>query len=190
MERNHIHFAIGEPGENGVISGMSSNAELYIYLDLSAALEAGFEFYESLNKVILCPGNNEGFLPSRFFQKVIDAQTRHELTNFHKEDFNRADFSLTNINAFEQIIHPTSHKNYSAIRRRGLHRTKGVYVNFVTKEPDTEFQVLIYVNVNKCVQDNLRFFQFVPEEILCLDHVGLGLFDKVIDVKSGAALPF
>jgi 2'-phosphotransferase len=39
MSRNHIHFAAGEPGTLGTISGMRKNAEIYIYIDLPTALK-------------------------------------------------------------------------------------------------------------------------------------------------------
>ena len=39
MNRNHIHFASGLLGENGVISGMRSSCEICIYIDLEKALK-------------------------------------------------------------------------------------------------------------------------------------------------------
>ncbi|VEL16698.1 unnamed protein product [Protopolystoma xenopodis] len=38
MGRTHIHFAPGEVGEEGVISGMRGSAEIIIYIDLKKAL--------------------------------------------------------------------------------------------------------------------------------------------------------
>lgn len=38
MNRMHIHFAPGLPGEGGVVSGMRSSCQIYIYVDLSKAL--------------------------------------------------------------------------------------------------------------------------------------------------------
>ena len=70
MKRNHIHFAKGLPGDSGVISGMRQNAQVRIYIDVAEAMKAGFEFYESTNGVILCPGDENGTLPSKFFKKV------------------------------------------------------------------------------------------------------------------------
>lgn len=31
----------------------------------------GFKFYRSSNNVILCPGNEQGFLPPKYFEKVV-----------------------------------------------------------------------------------------------------------------------
>ena len=70
MKRNHIHFAKGLPGDSGVISGMQQNAKVRIYIDVIEAMKEGFEFYESSNGVILCPGDINGTLPSKFFKKV------------------------------------------------------------------------------------------------------------------------
>ncbi|KAG7167212.1 tRNA 2'-phosphotransferase 1-like [Homarus americanus] len=38
MNRTHIHFTPGAPGESGVISGMRSSCEILIYVDLAKAL--------------------------------------------------------------------------------------------------------------------------------------------------------
>jgi 2'-phosphotransferase len=70
--RNHIHFAPGEPGTEGVISGMRSSVEIYIYINLKLALEDGLKFYRSANNVILTPGNEVGLLEPKYFSKVKD----------------------------------------------------------------------------------------------------------------------
>ena len=31
----------------------------------------GFKFYRSSNNVILCPGNEQGFLPPEYFERVV-----------------------------------------------------------------------------------------------------------------------
>lgn len=38
MNRLHIHFSPGEPGDSQVISGMHSSCQLYIYIDAERAL--------------------------------------------------------------------------------------------------------------------------------------------------------
>ena len=38
MNRTHIHFAPGEPGQDGVISGMRSSCQLFIYIDIDKAI--------------------------------------------------------------------------------------------------------------------------------------------------------
>jgi 2'-phosphotransferase len=72
MRRQHIHCAAGEPGDAGVISGMRKACQIFIYIDVAAALADGFKFYRSANNVILCPGNEAGILPARYFAKVKD----------------------------------------------------------------------------------------------------------------------
>ena len=37
MRRNHIHFAAGLPGEDGVISGMRQDCNVLIYVDVEKA---------------------------------------------------------------------------------------------------------------------------------------------------------
>ena len=70
MKRNHIHFAKGLPGDSGVISGMRQNAEVRIYIDIEKAISDGFEFFESSNGVILCAGDANGTLPTKYFKRV------------------------------------------------------------------------------------------------------------------------
>ena len=71
MKRNHIHFAKGLPGESGVISGMRHDCNVHIFVHMPTAIQAGFEFFQSANGVILCPGDENGRLPATLFAKVI-----------------------------------------------------------------------------------------------------------------------
>ena len=74
MGRTHIHFAAGLPGTDGVISGMLRSCSLLIYVHLPRALADGFVFARSSNNVILCPGNQDGFLPAAYFSRVVRIQ--------------------------------------------------------------------------------------------------------------------
>jgi len=68
MKRNHIHFAVGLPGEGGVISGMRSSSEVICKLDIAKAMADGIEFFRSENDVILTRGvDNSGILPPTYF---------------------------------------------------------------------------------------------------------------------------
>ncbi|XP_048259223.1 tRNA 2'-phosphotransferase 1-like [Haliotis rufescens] len=79
MKRNHIHFAVGEPGEDGVVSGMRKSCDVMIYVDVAKALAAGVKFFKSANNVILSPGTDDGVIPPCFFSQVIDRSTGAEL---------------------------------------------------------------------------------------------------------------
>ena len=70
MKRNAIHFSIGYNDENHVKSGMRLNCQVFIEINTQMAFFNGFEFLISKNKVILCPGNEEGYLPLEYFKKV------------------------------------------------------------------------------------------------------------------------
>ncbi|XP_032819970.1 tRNA 2'-phosphotransferase 1 isoform X1 [Petromyzon marinus] len=72
--RAHIHMAPGEPGAEGVISGMRGNCEIAIYIDIEKALQDGIPFYRSANGVILSSGNAQGVLPRQYFQRVMQLQ--------------------------------------------------------------------------------------------------------------------
>ena len=68
MKRNHIHMATGIPGDDCVISGMRSNCEIIIYINLKKAMEiGGLDFFFSSNNVILTKGP---ILPC-YFSKCI-----------------------------------------------------------------------------------------------------------------------
>ena len=72
MERQHIHFSTDMPGSDGVISGMRGNCQVAIFINLEKALNDGIKFFKSENNVILCPGNETGFLLPKYFEKVLD----------------------------------------------------------------------------------------------------------------------
>uniref|UniRef100_A0A8W8IA52 2'-phosphotransferase n=1 Tax=Magallana gigas TaxID=29159 RepID=A0A8W8IA52_MAGGI len=76
MGRNHIHFAAGEPGENGVISGMRSSCEVIIKLNMEKALKDGLKFFRSANNVILSPGDADGFIRPCYFDSAFQRYPR------------------------------------------------------------------------------------------------------------------
>lgn len=69
VARNHIHLANGLP-EDGKIRGMRSTAELFVYVDVIAAMADGVQFYKSKNDVILTIGL-DGWMPVKYFSKVV-----------------------------------------------------------------------------------------------------------------------
>lgn len=68
MSRQHVHFAKGMIGEDGVKSGMRATSDIYIFCDMVEAMKAGLLFYESSNGVILTEGNKNGIVPSKFLR--------------------------------------------------------------------------------------------------------------------------
>lgn len=70
MRRQHIHFAGGEPGDTGVISGMRASCDIFIYIDIETALQDGLRFYRSANNVLLSPGDASGCIRPKYFLKV------------------------------------------------------------------------------------------------------------------------
>ncbi|RUS28902.1 hypothetical protein BC938DRAFT_481296 [Jimgerdemannia flammicorona] len=71
MRRNHIHFAAGMLGDEGVISGMRKTCDLFVHVDVEMAIADGIIFYRSANNVILTDGR-DGFLEPKYFKKVVD----------------------------------------------------------------------------------------------------------------------
>ena len=70
MKRNHIHFAVGLPDSDGVISGMRDNVELMISINTERAMQDGISFFLSDNGVILSSGI-DGIIPSKYFLEVV-----------------------------------------------------------------------------------------------------------------------
>jgi len=85
MSRNHVHFAPGEPGDDGVISGMRSSCTVLVYLNLSTAMEDGLEFYQSANNVILCSGNQDGVILPKYFEKVKNRRSGKTISVSHSD---------------------------------------------------------------------------------------------------------
>jgi hypothetical protein len=48
--------ARGLLGEKGVVSGMRTNTEVYVWVNVHAAMDSGIRFFESENGVLLCEG--------------------------------------------------------------------------------------------------------------------------------------
>ncbi|KAJ4470165.1 phosphotransferase KptA/Tpt1, partial [Lentinula aciculospora] len=74
MSRNHIHLAQRFPGgdDHTVFSGMRirKSSRILIYINVEKALAGGIKFYLSANGVVLCPGNDFGFLEPKYFKRV------------------------------------------------------------------------------------------------------------------------
>ncbi|TKW19488.1 hypothetical protein SEVIR_4G023200v4 [Setaria viridis] len=69
MARLHVHFSSGLPSSGEVISGMRSNINILIHLDVKKALNDGMKLYISENKVILTEGF-DGVIPVKYFEKI------------------------------------------------------------------------------------------------------------------------
>ena len=87
MNRTHIHFTRCLPNENDkkVISGMRQDCNVFIYINSERAIEAGYEFYESANGVILCSGDEKGTLSTSFFEKVVPRNLMKDISKSQEE---------------------------------------------------------------------------------------------------------
>ena len=85
MKRNHIHFASGLPGIDGVISGMQSSCEIFIFVNGSCCTSDEIPFFVSENGVILTAGIG-GILSPVYFLKVIGASTKETLFKGEKDE--------------------------------------------------------------------------------------------------------
>ena len=73
MGRNHMHLAVGLPGD-GVISGMRSSCQVVIEINMVKAMHGAHKipFWISSNKVVLSEGLEDGSLPASYFRYVLD----------------------------------------------------------------------------------------------------------------------
>ena len=71
MKRTHIHFTQSLPSKQTVVSGMRTNCEIVIYVNMQKAINDGYKFYRSKNNVILCPGDKNGYLSPIYFTSVM-----------------------------------------------------------------------------------------------------------------------
>jgi len=72
MSRNHIHFTSSKLAN---ISGIRYNVDALIYLNVQKCMDHGFQFYKSLNDVVLCLGDEKGYIGVEFFEKIVDKKT-------------------------------------------------------------------------------------------------------------------
>jgi RNA:NAD 2'-phosphotransferase (TPT1/KptA family) len=80
MGRQYVHFAIGLPGSDGVISGMRNSSTVLVFLDVGRCLADGIPLFRSQNGVILCPGvGSTGVIPPQYFKEVLNARTSASL---------------------------------------------------------------------------------------------------------------
>lgn len=78
--RSEVHFSCDDPCTTGgacAVSGMRSNCDLVIWLDLRRALRDELPFFLSDNHVILSPGNAKNVIPPTYFSKVMDLSGEH-----------------------------------------------------------------------------------------------------------------
>ena len=85
MKRNHIHFAVGLPGDNQIISGARHNCEVFIFIDIENAMNDGIKFFVSENNVVLSAGLN-GFISPIYFSWVMIDKKPVEL-DYHPIQF-------------------------------------------------------------------------------------------------------
>lgn len=89
MSRSHIHFAVGLPGDEEVISGMRKSVDVIFSINMDVAMKKGHIFYMSANKVIL----TEGPLlpdPDLYFDIVVKCQKNSHRANTLIAEFKRA----------------------------------------------------------------------------------------------------
>lgn len=62
--KNHIHFITRD------IDELKKSKKVLIHLDVQKAFHGGLQLYRSGDRVILCPGNQDGVIPTKFFKEI------------------------------------------------------------------------------------------------------------------------
>ena len=96
MNRIHIHFAAGLPGDPNVTSGMPHRYQVAIYIDMRKVLQARprIKSFRAENGVILTGGDRNGILEPQYFEKVIERHTGRDLL---QDDTDEALGRMTNL---------------------------------------------------------------------------------------------
>eukprot|EP00438_Fugacium_kawagutii_P031689 Skav232918 [mRNA] locus=scaffold1477:747872:748534:- [translate_table: standard] len=76
--RNHVHFACFSQGDSCVMSGMRSDCQIGIFLDVKKAIDHGVPLYFSANGVLLTPGV-DGIVEPKFLLHAVDLSTNEVL---------------------------------------------------------------------------------------------------------------
>lgn len=75
MTRNHVHFAASDARADN-ISGFRGDCQVLIYLNVKKVLEEDrLKLYRSDNNVVLCSGLEEGCIPCKYFEKVVERKS-------------------------------------------------------------------------------------------------------------------
>lgn len=97
----------------------------------------------------------------------------------------------------ENVIHGTYYKCWGIIKNIGLSRMNRVHIHFANGLPNDnvisgmrkDVEIVIYINVNKAIEANLKFYRspngviLSPGDINGIIHPKY--FLKVCDIKSG-----
>ncbi|KAI1457686.1 RNA 2'-phosphotransferase, Tpt1 [Annulohypoxylon moriforme] len=80
MGRRHVHFGTRlldqdrdpeQEGKEKVVSGMRSDAEVLVFVDVERSLrDGGIKWWISANDVVLTDGDGEGVVPLKYFKEV------------------------------------------------------------------------------------------------------------------------
>ena len=77
--RNHIHFVGRIPSADEKVAGVREDANLCVFVNTKAAIEAGIPFSVTPSGVIVSPGNDDGCIPVEFIVKVTDRFSKEQV---------------------------------------------------------------------------------------------------------------
>ena len=86
--RNMLHTIPFLPKDKRIVSGLRHNSEVLLWLDFDELLKDGIRFYQSVNNVMMTPGDKHGNIPTKYIHKVTDTKTGK---NVRIDDQGRAD---------------------------------------------------------------------------------------------------
>jgi len=86
--RRDVHFSIRHPGE-AVLSGMRTDCQIAVYVDLPKAVRSGIPFHRSTNDVILSEGV-DGIVPPEFIESIWHIKRKQQLYPAERGDSGNA----------------------------------------------------------------------------------------------------
>lgn len=180
MSRKHIHFSFEQYGSQDTISGMRSDCQVLIHVDVARCLAAGIRFFMSDNKVILSEGR-DGVIAPEYFSRVQEVEwlrvggkrqaTLREVKDWKTIEIPKDKFAP---NSKAQ----SKWKNFSE-KGRGRGVQKGCQASLGQAGPAQQsFRMLAVLDFEATCDDGKRMS---PQEIIEFPTV-------LVDVKTGTSI--
>ena len=162
MKRNHIHFIRGRAApDHPMLPGYRSTSKVLVIVDACRAHLDGIIFYRSQNDVILSPGDERGFISTKYFKQVIDTKTNETLWPVG------GDTSSLRIVSPESPVRTlcvgATMIEWKRMKKEGLSRKQKDFIRFSTPEaidgPEAcKSTVLVYVDALKAMAKGIAFY--------------------------------
>ncbi|KAJ7034775.1 KptA family-domain-containing protein [Mycena alexandri] len=164
MSQSYIHLATEIVGDT--IKGMDNPSEVLISIDVARALKADVKFYVARDGVVLTPGNTDGYLERRFFQRVEQVKvSATPVRGWDREEL----YALRRVVSAEEVsevVHGTSVRAWDAISTQpGIHRMSRNYIHLgqgvkgnVVNGMQRPSEILINIDIANALAAEIEFY--------------------------------